>query len=390
LIRSVEEVEIETRRVLLRVDFDCPLRDGAVLDDARIRAALPTIRHALNRRAKVVMLSHLGSPGGRHEAALSLEPVGARLAELLDMDVVLADDCVGDGARKVVADLYGGQIAMLENLGFQPGEASRDERFARQIAALGEVYVGEAFAVAHRTDASISILPGLVAERCAGLALKREMESLARLRGDVKHPFVAILGGARVPDKFRLIHGMMGRLDAILAGGVVANTFLAASGRETGDSLVEKGCLVQARGILEEARKRSVSVALPVDLVVTGAGSEETSTVPADRVPAGRTVLDVGPATVSAFGEVVASAATIFWNGPLGMCERPPFDSGTRALAEAVGRSLAWSVVAGGDSVSAVRAGKLEPRFGHVSTSGGAGLAYLGGEDLPGIRALEV
>jgi phosphoglycerate kinase len=390
LIRPIGELELEGRRVLLRVDFNCPLDAGGVADDARIRAALPTIRHALKRRAKLVIMSHLGRPGGAPDPALSLEPVGTRLAELLDTDVVLADDCVGDGARKVVSDLYGGRIAMLENLRFHAGERAGDERFARQLADLGDVYVNDAFGAAHRTDASIALLPRLVEERCAGLTMMKELESLGQLVGDVRRPYVAVLGGAKISDKVRLVHSLLGRVDALVVGGAMANTFLGAGGLPTGRSLVEQDCFVHARGVLVEAKRRSVRVLLPVDVVVSsGPEDREVRVVPAGEIDARSMALDVGPATVEAFSAEVQRAGTIFWNGPLGLYERPPFDAGTLAMAGAIARSMAYSVVVGGDSVAAVRRGRLESRFGHLSTGGGASLAFVGGQELPGVKALE-
>lgn len=391
MIKSIQEVALESRRVLVRVDFNCPVKDGKVTDDMRIRAALPTIRHALNERAKVVVMSHLGRPKGKRDLAFSLEPVGLRLAELLDTDVVLADDCVGDGARKVVSDLYGGRIAMLENLRFNPGEKAGEERFARELAEFCDVYVNDAFGVAHRADASVAVLPRLVDDRCAGYNMLAEIEALGRLMGDVKRPFLIILGGAKISDKITLIQRQLGRVDGLIVGGAMANTFLAAHGADMGKSLVEEGSFIHARAILVEAKRHSVNALLPVDLACGKNPDDATpQVVDAGGVPAGTMALDVGPVTVQAFSEEIEKAGTIFWNGPMGLFEKPPYDAGTIGVAEAVGRSMAWSVVGGGDSVAAIRLRKLESRFDHISTGGGASLAFVGGRDLPGVKALEV
>jgi phosphoglycerate kinase len=382
---------MESRRVLIRVDFNCPVHEGKVVDDMRIRAALPTIRHALNRRAKVIVASHLGRPKGVKDPAFSMEPVGLRLAELLDTNVVLADDCVGDGARKVVSDLYGGRIAMLENLRFNPGEKTGDEHFARELAEFCDVYVNDAFGVAHRGDASVAVLPGLVGERCAGYTMLAELEALGRLMGEVRRPFLLILGGAKISDKITLLQHQLSRVDGIIIGGAMANTFLAAQGADMGSSLVEEGSFVHARGILKEARRHSVSILLPSDLACAQDPDDpEPQIVDPDGVPEGSMALDVGPGSIAAFSERIEKAGTIFWNGPMGLFERPPYDAGTIGVAEAVGRCMAWSVVGGGDSVAAIRRSSLESRFDHISTGGGASLAFVGGQDLPGVKALEV
>ncbi len=390
MIRSVDQVQIEGQRVLVRVDFNCPLVGGRVADDTRIRAALPTIRHALKVRAKVVVMSHLGRPEGKPDPGLSLEPVGLKLAELLDADVILADDCVGDGARKVVSDLYGGRIAMLENLRFNPGEKGRDEKFAAELASFGDVYVNDAFGVSHRSDASVALLPRLLEQRCAGFNTMKELDALGRLMGDVKHPYAAILGGAKVSDKIKVIQYQLEHIDTLIVGGAMANTFLAARGHSMGRSLVEESSFVHARAIIEEARRRSVRILLPVDLVVSsGPGDGACEIVPVDGVPDDKMALDVGPASLEAFSAEIEKSGTIFWNGPMGLFEKPPFDAGTVAVAEAVGRSVSFSVVGGGDSIAAVRQGKLESRFDHISTGGGASLALVGGQDMPGLAALE-
>ena len=391
MILPVDQVELEGRRTLVRVDFNCPLEDGKVADDTRIRAALPTLRHALNARARVIVMSHLGRPAGEPDPRFSLEPVGLRLAELLDTEVILADDCVGDGARKVVSDLYGGRIAMLENLRFNPGEKGKDERFAAELASFGDVYVNDAFGVSHRGDASVAMVPRLIEQRCAGFNTIRELEALGRLLGEVKRPYVAILGGAKISDKIKVIQHQLEHIDVLVVGGAMANTFLAAHGHAMGASLVEEGSFVHARAIVQEARRRSVKIVLPVDLVVAAGPDDVPGQVVAadDGVPGDGMALDVGPGSVEAFSAEIERAGTIFWNGPMGLFERPPYDAGTKAVAEAVGRSLSFSVVGGGDSVAAIRQGKLESRFDHISTGGGASLALVGGQVMPGLAVLE-
>ncbi len=391
MIRSVKQVELESRRVVLRVDFNCPVKDGVVVDDTRIRASLPTIRHALNQRAKLVIISHFGRPKGKRVPEASLEPVGLELAKLLNTDVVLADDCVGDGVRKVVSDLYGGRIAMLENVRFHPGEQANDEKFARELAQLGDVYVNDAFSVSHRANASVALVPRFMKERCAGLHMKREIEALRILLGEVKRPYLAILGGAKVSDKIKLIHELLGRVDGLVFGGAMANTFLAARGLDLGRSLVEQDSLVHARGIMEEAKRRSVKLLLPVDLVVAESPDHPLNSVVASTdVGRGMVALDVGPATVASFAAEIGKAGTIFWNGPMGLYEKPPYDTGTIGIAMAVGKSMAYSVVGGGDSVAAIKSKKMESRFDHISTGGGASLEFIEGREMPGVKALEV
>jgi phosphoglycerate kinase len=295
-----------------------------------------------------------------------------------------------DGARKVVSDLYGGRIAMLENLRFNPGEKGRDEKFAAELASFGEVYINDAFGVSHRGDASVALVPRMLEQRCAGFNTMQEVEALGRLQGEVKRPYAVILGGAKISDKIKLIQSQLDHIDTLIVGGAMANTFLAAAGHSLGRSLVEENSFVHARAILEEARRRSARIVLPVDLVVSSGPADGVCEIVAvDAVPDGKMALDVGPATLEAFSAEIEKAGTIFWNGPMGLFERPPFDAGTVTVAEAVGRSVSFSVVGGGDSVAAIKQSKLESRFDHISTGGGASLALVGGQEMPGLRALE-
>jgi len=390
-IKSIEEMSIQGLRCLIRVDFNTPLADGAVADDARIRACLPTIHHAVSQGARVILMSHLGRPKGKTVPELSMEPVAAALAELLEDEIILADSAVGDGARKVVHDLREGRICMLENLRFNPGETDNDDAFAAKLAQYADVYVNDAFGTAHREHASTYGVPMLVHEKCAGLLMIREIEALGRLTSNPKHPFTAILGGAKVSDKIGVIENLFNLVEAIIIGGAMANTFLAAGGFSLGRSMIESDRLALARDLLRRAEEKNVRILLPEDLVsAESLESESTRTVSVDDFPATEMALDIGPETLSKAAGVLKESATILWNGPMGVFEKEPFAHGTFEMAQIVADSPAYSVVGGGDSVAAVRRAGLEARFGHVSTGGGASLKYLEGKELPGIAALSV
>jgi len=389
-IRSIADLPLEGRRVFLRVDFNVPLDGKRVTDDTRIRAALPSITHAIERGARVVLASHLGRPKGKVDPKYSLEPAGARLAELLGGgEVVLTDDCIGDGARKVVSDLREGQVALLENLRFHPEEEANDEAFARELASLCDVYVDDAFGAAHRAHASIEALPRLVEDKGAGFLMQRELETLDRLRGEPPRPYVAVLGGAKVSDKINVIETLLGKVDALLIGGAMANTFLAAQGHNLGKSRVEADKLALARSVLARAEDRGLTLGRPVD-VRTGASLEatEATVVPVGEVSAEAMALDIGPATVERYRVQLARAGAVFWNGPMGLFENPAFAQGTLAVAHALADCPGFTVVGGGDSVAAVQQARLADRFDHVSTGGGASLEYLEGQKLPGVEAL--
>ena len=396
-IRHVKDLPVEGKRVFLRVDFNVPLSkpDGSgrrrVTDDSRIQAALRTIRYLIERGARLVLASHLGRPKGKPSPEFSLEPVAAHLAEILGADVTLADEPVGDGARKVVADLRDGQIAMLENLRFHPGEEANDDGFARALASYADVYVNDAFGAAHRAHAStVGMIPH-VAEAGAGYLMYDEVDKLSRLLGEVDRPYLAILGGAKVSDKIEVLEALLGRVNSIAIGGAMANTFLKARGHDMGASLVEEDKLPVARSFLRKASEAKVQVRLPVDLVVATSFEAESGTpVGVDQVKADQMALDIGPASARAFGDEIARARTLFWNGPMGVFERPAFAAGTLAVAHAVADNrLAYTVVGGGDSVAAVNQAGLADRISHVSTGGGASLEFIQGLTLPGIEALE-
>lgn len=389
-IRSIGDLAIEGRRTFVRVDFNVPLSDDRkVTDDTRIREALPTIKHAIGRGARVVLASHLGRPKGKRNPAYSMEPVGARLAEMLALDVIVPDDCIGDGARKVVADLRDGQIVLLENLRFHPEEEANDDTFCRELAKLCDVYVNDAFGAAHRAHASVAGLARLVPERGAGFLMEKELAALGRLRASTDKPYLAVLGGAKVSDKIAVIEALMARVDALLIGGAMANTFLAAQGLELGKSLVETDKLPLARTLLAHAREKGIDLLLPVDVVVAPAIDADTGkVVPVASIPADAMALDIGPATLAGFRDRLLKAKTVFWNGPMGLFEKAPFAEGTLGVARAIAETTAFSVVGGGDSVAAIAQAKLAERFTHVSTGGGASLELIEGKKLPGVEAL--
>jgi phosphoglycerate kinase len=388
-IRVIENLAIEGRRVFVRVDFNVPLEDGRITDDSRIRASLPTLRHALERGARLVLASHAGRPKGAPDAALSLEPMGARLAELLEVDVLLTDDCISEAAGKIVADLRDGQVALLENLRFHVEEEKNDEGFARELAKLADVYVNDAFGAAHRAHASVAALPRLFTERGIGLLMQAEVESLERLRNDAPRPFVAILGGAKVSDKIGVLEALLERVDALLIGGAMANTFLAARGVSMGKSLLEPDKLALARSLMQRAQERGVAIHLPKDLVVAdGIDAARGDIVDLAHVPADGMALDIGPATVEAYRRAILPAKALFWNGPMGMFEREPFSRGSLGVAQAGADCPGFTVVGGGDSVAAVNQAGLADRYDHVSTGGGASLEYLEGKELPGLTAV--
>jgi phosphoglycerate kinase len=391
---------VSGKRVFVRADLNVPLADGTITDDGRIRAVLPTVRALADAGAKVVVASHLGRPKGAPDPAFSLAPAAARLGELLGADVAFATDTVGDSARATVAGLSDGQVAVVENLRFNAGETSKDDAeraaFAEQLAALADVYVGDGFGAVHRKHASVFDLPKQL-PHYAGYLIATEVGVLKKLTDDVQRPYVVALGGAKVSDKLAVIDQLLGKADRLLIGGGMAYTFLKAKGHEVGISLLQEDQVPVVKEYMERAEKNGVELVLPVDVLVstefpdlkTKAPATYT-TVDADAIPADQEGLDIGPKTRELYASKLADAATVFWNGPMGVFEHPDYAGGTRAVAQALVESKGFTVVGGGDSAAAVRTlGFDENAFGHISTGGGASLEYLEGKTLPGLAALE-
>ncbi len=400
-IKHVEQLAVEGKRVFVRVDYNVPFERGAstegdkktkrITDTSRITATLPTLKHLIQRGARIVLGSHLGRPDGQVKPELSLEPVAAKLAELLGQDVVLADEPTGDGAKKVVSDLRDGQIVMLENLRFDAREEANDEDFSRTLASYCDVYVNDAFGTAHRAHASTVGMVKFVAEAGAGYVMAKEIEILSRLLGEVDKPYVAVLGGAKVSDKIEVLDALLERVQAIVIGGAMANTFLEAQGKSVGVSKVERDKLPVARNFLRKASEKKVAVHLPTDVVVAAniEEAEGAKAVSVDAIGAESMALDIGPVTIEAYRKVLGAARTVFWNGPMGVFEKKQFAAGTLAVAKALAENkLALTVVGGGDSAAAITQAGLADKVTHVSTGGGASLELIQGIDLPGIAAL--
>ena len=386
---SIEQVDLGGRRVFLRADLNAPLEQGAVSDDTRLTAVLPTIRHALDRGAAVVLASHLGRPKGGPDPKYSLKPVAERLEALLERPVPLAPDCVGKTVEGLARGLKPGQVLLLENLRFHPEEEANDDGFARRLAALADLYVNDAFAAAHRAHASIAAITHHLQPAAAGLLMRRELEALGRILEAPARPLVAVLGGAKVSDKIALVEHLLARVDALVIGGGMAFTFLRALGHGVGKSLVEVDRVEMARATLEAARRRGVQIVLPVDAVVAGGlDSPSGRAVSVRDIGAEQMGLDLGPLSVERFAAVLKNARTIVWNGPRGVFEKPAFAAGTVALARAVAESGAFSVIGGGDTVAAVNQAGVADRIGYISTAGGAFLEFLEGRTLPGVEAL--
>ncbi len=390
-IQTIEDLELNEKRVFVRVDFNCPIKEGTVADDSRIRAALPTIRYLAKNNARIVLASHLGRPKGKVVKELTLEPVAARLAELLERDVVLTDDCIGDGAKKVVLDLRAGQIALLENLRFHKEETDNDEAFSKKLAAYCDIYVNDAFGTAHRAHASTVGITRFVKEKAAGYLMEKEIRNLKPLLDNPEKPFLAILGGAKVSDKIKVVENLLDHVDSMIIGGGMAYTFLKASGVDIGKSLLEKDFLEVAEKAIKGAKARRVSLLLPEDHVVALEPAEgvETHIATNEEIPQDMMGLDIGPRTRKLFAEEIAKARTVFWNGPMGVFEIDAFAEGTMAVANAVADNDGLSVIGGGDSVAAVNRSGVADRISHISTGGGASMEFVEGKKLPGLLALE-
>jgi phosphoglycerate kinase len=384
--RSVRDLDVGDKRVLVRVDFNVPVKGGEVTDDTRIRRALPTIRYLLSEGGRPILISHLGRPKGEPDPEYVMDPVATRLGELLGEPVEKLDAAVGPEVEEALRDWNGRGVVLLENSRFYPGETKNDPGFADQLAALADLYVDDAFGAAHRAHATtVGVAQRLPA--AAGLLLEEEIDYLDTVLEDPARPFVAILGGAKVSDKLGVIESLLGTADSLLVGGAMCFTFFEALGYEIGDSLVEDDYLEEAKRLMDEAGDRLV---LPVDVVVADAMEEgaESQTVPVDGIPSGTMGLDIGPETVDLFEKHISGASTIFWNGPMGVFEIDAFARGTEGVARAVADSGATSVVGGGDSVAAVNKLGLEGEMSHISTGGGASLEYVEGKELPGVAVL--
>jgi phosphoglycerate kinase len=389
-MKSIRDMALSGRRLFLRVDFNVPLDGGRVSDDTRIAETLPTVRLAVERGARVVCASHLGKPKGKRKPELSLAPVAARFAELLGKPVRFVDDCAGPEAEAAAAALADGEVLLLENLRYHAGEEANDPAFADALARLADAYVDDAFGAAHRSHASVVGVPQRVAEKGAGLLLEKEVRELSRLL-EPERPFAAILGGAKISGKIDTLRVLARRADILLIGGGMANHFVRAIGLEVGRSLLEEDKVPLAREILDACKEAGRTIALPADFVVAASPDDAAGarTVSVDKIPKDRMALDVGPKTIEQFRRLLAPAKTIFWNGPMGVFEKPPFDKGTMAVARLVADSPAVTVVGGGESVQAAHAAGVAEKFTHVSTGGGASLEFLAEGKLPGVEALK-
>jgi len=395
-IRTLETLGgVEGQRVFVRVDHNVPLEGGSVSDDARIRASLPTLSELLDGGAALVVASHLGRPKGQVKEEYRMAPVAERLRELLGREVMALDAVSGPDAEAVCGHIEPGEVVYLENLRFDPREEANDPAFAAELAALADVYVDDAFGAVHRAHASVAALPALVLERgrpaAAGRLLQKEVQALSGLLGEPARPYVAVLGGAKVSDKLSTIGSLVERVDALLIGGAMAFTFIAAEGGQIGRSLVEPDRFEEVRAARARAAERGALLELPVDVVAAPEMTVEAPrhTVPAGEVPAGEMGLDIGPRTVEEFARILADARTVLWNGPMGVFELEPFSAGTRGVATAIAGAEAYAVVGGGDSIAAIAKLGLEEGFDHLSTGGGASLEFLEGRELPGIAVLE-
>jgi phosphoglycerate kinase len=385
--KTIKDIDVNNKCVLVRVDFNVPIKDGQVSDDTRIKAAIPTIQYLLDHGAAVILLSHLGRPKGKVNPEYTLRPVADHLQKLIERTVSFAEDCIGPAAEKAVAFLEPGQVLLLENTRFHPEEEKNDEDMAKQLASFADIYVNDAFGTAHRAHASTEgvarHLPSV-----AGLLMEKEIRYLGAAIANPSHPFIAILGGAKVSDKIGVIRNLLTKTDQILIGGGMANTFFKAKGIEIGDSLVEDDVLDTARDLLKEAGDK---LHLPQDMVIADqfAAEANSKTIPVGDVPQGWRILDIGPETVKTFSQILSEAKTVVWNGPMGVFEFPKFAKGTYGIAKAVANSNAISIIGGGESVAAIQQSGLADKITHISTGGGASLEMLEGKMLPGLAALK-
>lgn len=387
---TVKDIEVNGKRVLMRVDFNVPVKDGVVTDDTRIKAALPTINYLLENNARVILMSHRGRPKGKVVPEMNMDPVAKKLSELLGQPVQKMDDCIGDDVMEKVFSMKPGDVILLENTRFYPGETKNDPEFSEKLAKLGEVYVNDAFGTAHRAHASTVGVTKHIPVCVAGFLMGQELEGLSKALFNPKKPFVAVLGGAKVKDKIGVIENLGKMCQSIIIGGGMAFTFLKAKGFEIGKSLLDPD-LDKVLGIMESLEKNKVQLALPVDVVVTddSSGAGKSEVVDVDKIPADMMGVDIGPKTVKKFSKIIAESKTVFWNGPMGIFEVDKFAAGTMEIAKAVADMDGVSVIGGGDSVAAVKKAGLSDKMTHISTGGGASLEFMEGKELPGIEALD-
>lgn len=391
---TISDLEIEGKKVLIRCDFNVPLDDkGKITDDTRIQAALPTIRYALGRECRVILMSHLGRPKGKVDPKLSLKPVAERLGELLNLEVLMAPDCIGPDVEKMARELKGGEVLLLENLRFRSGEETNDEKFAQQLASLADVFIQDAFGTVHRAHASTSGVPRHLPSG-AGFLLQKEIKYLKQALEEPERPFLAILGGAKISTKIGVINRLLSKVDSLILGGAMAYTFLRAENIGTGSSMVEEDKIDTAGEILKQASKKKVTVLLPLDHIIANKTSEDAQSKEISEVaiPESWIGVDIGSFSVKRFSSAIKSAKTILWNGPMGIFEIDKFSQGTKAIAEAIAEATkkgSISIVGGGDSVAAVTKSRLQENVSHISTGGGAALEFLEGKELPGIASLK-
>ena len=387
--KTIKDINFQGKRALVRVDFNVPMENNQVTDDRRIRAALPTITYLLEQGAAVILMSHLGRPKGGPDPKFAMDPVGARLSNLLNRPVTKLDDCVGTEVTDAVQAMQPGEVILLENTRFHPEEKKNDAAFATQLAVLGDVYVNDAFGSAHRAHASTAGVTDTLRPAVAGLLLEKELEYLGGALANPAAPFLAIMGGAKISDKIAVIEALLTKVDSLLIGGGMANTFFVAQGYDVGNSLVEAEAIDTAKALLAEHGEKLI---LPVDCVVAAEFNPEAEAqvAPVDEVPSGWMILDIGPATIAHFANRLAAAKTVLWNGPMGVFEMPRFAEGTFAVAQALaGLHEATTIIGGGDSAAAAQQSGLADKMSHISTGGGASLEFLEGKTLPGVAALD-
>lgn len=392
-IPSIDELEIKEKRVFLRVDFDVPLtRDGDLKDESKLYLVLPTIEFAIREKARLIIASHLGEPGGKVRAKLSLEPVGRRLSELLDLDIFLPESCIGDAVKKISHDMMPGSVMLLENLKFHKGECANDQLFAKRLSSVAEIYVNDAFSLANLSLASTVATVSFFKQRCIGLNFKKELEALRRVTINPERPFVAVLGGKRVEDKIGIMESIVSHVDTFLLGGAVANTFLMALGRETGKSVVDRASLYSASRVIASATARDIRLLVPQDVVaVKGAEPERADAsfvISASNLPKDYMIVDIGPKTIESYSRRILGAKTVLWCGPMGIYQIVPFDAGTISIARAIAESGAYSVAVGDNTVDGIKKSDCSGKISHLSSGGRAAVEFIQGKPLPALTAL--